>query len=94
MGHPVFVEVGNVRMIMRVNLVTQDDLLYMFSSILRDLNFIDHTSDIGWKEFQRAKPIIIDPGLYMSKKADVFWITQRRSICIQTIYRCRMQSCH
>lgn len=30
--------------------------------------------------FQRAKPIIIDPGLYMSKKADVFWVTQRRSV--------------
>lgn len=30
--------------------------------------------------FQRAKPIIIDPGLYMTKKADVFWITQRRSV--------------
>lgn len=29
---------------------------------------------------QRAKPVIIDPGLYMSKKADVFWITQRRSV--------------
>lgn len=61
-------------------LVTQDDLLHTFSSLPRDLNFIDHTSDIGWKEFQRAKPIIIDPGLYMTKKADVFWITQRRSV--------------
>lgn len=30
--------------------------------------------------FQRAKPIIIDPGLYMSKKADVFWVTQKRSV--------------
>uniref|UniRef100_A0A7N0RE85 Uncharacterized protein n=1 Tax=Kalanchoe fedtschenkoi TaxID=63787 RepID=A0A7N0RE85_KALFE len=30
--------------------------------------------------FQRAKPIIIDPGLYMTKKTDVFWITQRRSV--------------
>ncbi|KAK4771727.1 hypothetical protein SAY86_013502 [Trapa natans] len=61
-------------------LVTQDDLLHTFSFLPRDLNFIDHTSDIGWKEFQRAKPIIIDPGLYMSKKADVFWVTQRRSV--------------
>ncbi|KAJ6738885.1 BETA-GLUCURONOSYLTRANSFERASE GLCAT14A [Salix koriyanagi] len=61
-------------------LVTQDDLLHTFSFLPRDLNFIDHTSDIGWKEFQRAKPIIIDPGLYMTKKADVFWITQRRSL--------------
>ncbi|WCJ20843.1 Core-2/I-branching beta-1 6-N-acetylglucosaminyltransferase family protein [Euphorbia peplus] len=61
-------------------LVTQDDLLHTFSYLPRDLNFIDHTSNIGWKEYQRAKPIIIDPGLYMSKKADVFWITQRRSV--------------
>ncbi|XP_059670259.1 beta-glucuronosyltransferase GlcAT14B-like [Cornus florida] len=61
-------------------LVTQDDLLHAFSYLPRDLNFIDHTSDIGWKEFQRAKPIIIDPGLYMTKKSDVFWITQRRSV--------------
>ncbi|KAG6742826.1 hypothetical protein POTOM_053766 [Populus tomentosa] len=61
-------------------LVTQDDLLHTFSYVPRDLNFIDHTSNIGWKEFQRAKPVIIDPGLYMTKKADVFWITQRRSV--------------
>ncbi|CAM8965227.1 unnamed protein product [Rhodiola kirilowii] len=61
-------------------LVTQDDLLHTFSYLPRDLNFIDHTSNIGWKESQRAKPIIIDPGLYMTKKTDVFWITQRRSV--------------
>ncbi|CAN6352557.1 unnamed protein product [Urochloa humidicola] len=61
-------------------LVTQDDLIHVFSKLPRDLNFIDHTSDIGWKEFQRAKPVIIDPGLYMKKKADVFWIPQRRSV--------------
>ncbi|CAN1162840.1 Beta-glucuronosyltransferase GlcAT14A [Linum perenne] len=61
-------------------LVTQDDLLHVFSYLPRDLNFIDHTSDIGWKEVQRAKPIIVDPGLYMTKKSDVFWITQRRSV--------------
>ncbi|KAK9698429.1 hypothetical protein RND81_08G103500 [Saponaria officinalis] len=61
-------------------LVTQDDLLHTFSHLPRDLNFIDHTSDIGWKEFQRAKPIIIDPGLYQTDKADVTWVTQRRSV--------------
>ncbi|KAK8268634.1 hypothetical protein V6Z12_D11G077700 [Gossypium hirsutum] len=61
-------------------LVTQDDLLHTFSYLPRDLNFIDHTSNIGWKEFHRAKPIIIDPGLYSLKKADVFWVTQRRSV--------------
>uniref|UniRef100_A0A1J3CDS2 Xylosyltransferase 1 n=1 Tax=Noccaea caerulescens TaxID=107243 RepID=A0A1J3CDS2_NOCCA len=61
-------------------LVTQDDLLHTFSYLPRDLNFIDHTSNIGWKESHRAKPIIIDPGLYMSKKADVFWVSQKRSM--------------
>ncbi|XP_054800870.1 beta-glucuronosyltransferase GlcAT14A-like [Prosopis cineraria] len=60
-------------------LVTQDDLLHAFSYMPRDLNFIDHASNIGWKDHQRARPIIIDPGLYMNKKEDVFWVTQRRS---------------
>ncbi|KAL2531287.1 Core-2/I-branching beta-1 [Abeliophyllum distichum] len=61
-------------------LITRDDLLHTFSHFPRDLNFIDHTSNIGWKEFQRAKPVIVDPCLYMTKKSDVFWITQRRSV--------------
>lgn len=61
-------------------LVTQDDLLHTFSTVPRDLNFIEHTSDIGWKEYQRAKPVIIDPGLYSLKKSDVFWVSQKRSL--------------
>ncbi|KAM1478717.1 hypothetical protein ACFX2I_026103 [Malus domestica] len=61
-------------------LVTQDDLLHVLSSIPRNLNFIEHTSDIGWKEDQRAKPVIIDPGLYSLQKSDVFWISQKRSV--------------
>lgn len=61
-------------------LVTQDDLLHTLSAIPRDFNFIEHTSDIGWKEYQRAKPVIIDPGLYSLQKSDVFWVTQKRSV--------------
>lgn len=61
-------------------LVTQDDLLHVLSYLPRDLNFLDHTSDLSWKEYQRARPIIIDPGLYMSKKSDIFWATQRRPV--------------
>ncbi|KAK9130696.1 hypothetical protein Sjap_011183 [Stephania japonica] len=61
-------------------LVTQDDLLHALSSVPRHLNFIDHTSDIGWKEFQRAKPVIIDPGLYSLQKSDVFWVSEKRSV--------------
>ncbi|KAL3532341.1 hypothetical protein ACH5RR_005862 [Cinchona calisaya] len=115
----LFVEVGNVRVIVRSNLVTyrgptmvtntlhaaaillkeggdwdwfinlsasdyplltQDDMLHTLSTVPRELNFIEHTSDIGWKEYQRAKPIIIDPGLYSTKKSDVYWVTQKRSV--------------
>ncbi|XP_077229307.1 core-2/I-branching beta-1,6-N-acetylglucosaminyltransferase family protein [Tasmannia lanceolata] len=61
-------------------LVTQDDILYTFSSLPKNLNFIEHTSRLGWKEGQRAKPLIIDPGLYMSTKTDVLWVTQRREV--------------
>lgn len=30
--------------------------------------------------YQRAKPVIIDPGLYSLHKSDVFWITEKRSV--------------
>ncbi|KAL1549504.1 beta-glucuronosyltransferase GlcAT14C-like [Salvia divinorum] len=61
-------------------LMPQDDLLHIFSYLPRDLNFIEHTSDFGWKEHQRARPIIIDPGLYHSKKSGVFWAKEKRSL--------------
>ncbi|XP_041005130.1 beta-glucuronosyltransferase GlcAT14B-like [Juglans microcarpa x Juglans regia] len=66
-------------------LVTQDDLLHTLSAIPRNLNFIEHTSDIGWKEYQRAKPVIIDPGLYSLRKSDVFWMSEQRRV--PTAYR-------
>lgn len=54
--------------------------MFFFSSFsyISEVNEIDGLDDDY--RFQRAKPIIIDPGLYMSKKADVFWVTQRRSV--------------
>ncbi|CAL9211233.1 unnamed protein product [Musa hybrid cultivar] len=61
-------------------LITQDDLLYTLSSLTRDLNFIEHTSDIGWKEYHRARPLIIDPGLYSMHKTDLFWVSEKRSM--------------
>ncbi|TKY54871.1 Xylosyltransferase 1 [Spatholobus suberectus] len=118
-NEPLFVRVGNVRMVVKANLVTyrgptmvtntlhaaailfkeggpwdwfinlsasdyplvtQDDLLHTLSSIPRHLNFIEHTSDIGWKEDQRAKPVIIDPALYSVNKSDLFWVTEKRSV--------------
>ncbi|CAN0926631.1 Beta-glucuronosyltransferase GlcAT14C [Linum grandiflorum] len=61
-------------------LMPQDDILHMFSYLPRDLNFLEHTSSIGWKEFHRARPIIIDPGLYHSKKSGVFSAKEKRSM--------------
>ncbi|CAH8374548.1 unnamed protein product [Eruca vesicaria subsp. sativa] len=61
-------------------LVTQDDLIHTFTGLDRNLNFIDYSSKLGWKAEKRAKPLIIDPGLYSTKKADVFWVTPRRTM--------------
>ncbi|CAN1135253.1 Beta-glucuronosyltransferase GlcAT14B [Linum perenne] len=56
------------------------DILHIFSYLPRDLNFLEHTSSIGWKEFHRARPIIVDPGLYHSKKSGVFPVKEKRSM--------------
>ncbi|XP_020085669.1 beta-glucuronosyltransferase GlcAT14B-like [Ananas comosus] len=61
-------------------LMSQDDILHIFSYLPRDLNFIEHTSNIGWREYQRARPIIVDPALYISNKTDVFWTKEKRSM--------------
>ncbi|KAM7250325.1 hypothetical protein ACFE04_022208 [Oxalis oulophora] len=61
-------------------LVTQDDLIHTFSPLSRDLNFIEHTSNLGWKADKRAMPLMIDPGLYSSKKEEIFWVQPRRSL--------------
>ncbi|XP_076896305.1 beta-glucuronosyltransferase GlcAT14C-like [Bidens hawaiensis] len=61
-------------------LMPQDDIFHIFSYLPRDLNFLERTTNIGWKEFQRARPIIIDPGLYHSKKSGVFWAKEKRSM--------------
>ncbi|AES87158.1 putative glucuronosyltransferase [Medicago truncatula] len=61
-------------------LFSQDDLLHIFSFMPRDINFIEHTSNMGWKEFQRARPIIIDPGLYHSRVSSVYYAKERRSL--------------
>ncbi|GMJ13312.1 hypothetical protein like AT1G71070 [Hibiscus trionum] len=61
-------------------LITQDDLSHVFSSVRRDLNFIDHTSDLGWKVYHRFQPIVVDPALYLARKTKIFLASQRRSM--------------
>ncbi|MBA0706316.1 hypothetical protein Golax_018434 [Gossypium laxum] len=54
------------------------NLSHVFSSVRRDLNFIDHTSDLGWKEDQRVLPIVVDPGIYLARRTKIFHATQKR----------------
>ncbi|KAK8526274.1 hypothetical protein V6N13_017325 [Hibiscus sabdariffa] len=61
-------------------LITQDDLSQVFSSVRKDLNFIDHTSDLGWKVDHRFQPIVVDPALYLARKTKIFYATERRPI--------------
>ncbi|KAL8161278.1 hypothetical protein V2J09_012767 [Rumex salicifolius] len=59
-------------------LLTQDDLSYVFSTVSRDLNFVDHTSDLGWKEKDRIRPIVVDPSLYLARRSQIFTATEKR----------------
>ncbi|KAL4271803.1 hypothetical protein GQ457_13G024860 [Hibiscus cannabinus] len=61
-------------------LATQDDLLHILSYLPKDLNFVNHTSYIGWKESKRLKPIIVDTGLYLLEKEEIFYATQKREL--------------
>ncbi|KAE8712449.1 putative leucine-rich repeat receptor-like protein kinase [Hibiscus syriacus] len=61
-------------------LATQDDLLHILSYLPKDFNFVNHTSYIGWKESKRLKPIIVDTGLYLLEKEEIFYATQKREL--------------
>ncbi|KAJ0974132.1 hypothetical protein J5N97_016097 [Dioscorea zingiberensis] len=61
-------------------LITQDDLIHAFSNLPKHLNFIEHTSHLGWKINKRAKPIVIDPGLYGLNKSELLWVSKQRSL--------------
>ncbi|KAK7279136.1 hypothetical protein RJT34_24181 [Clitoria ternatea] len=61
-------------------LVTQDDLLHILSFLPKDMNFVNHSSYIGWKEARKLKPIIVDPGLYLSEGTEMFYATQKREL--------------
>ncbi|CAH9061989.1 unnamed protein product [Cuscuta europaea] len=61
-------------------LVTQDDLIHSFSSLPRDLNFIQHTSRLGWKFNRRGKPIILDPSLHSNNKSEIWWAIKQRTL--------------
>ncbi|XP_039047165.1 beta-glucuronosyltransferase GlcAT14A-like [Hibiscus syriacus] len=59
-------------------LVTQDDLSHVFSLVRRDLNFLNHTSDLGWKGGQRIQPIVVDPAIYLARRTGIFHANEKR----------------
>ncbi|XP_030508363.2 beta-glucuronosyltransferase GlcAT14A [Cannabis sativa] len=62
-------------------LVSQDDLIHAFSELpSKDLNFIQHSSRLGWKLNKRGKPIVIDPGLYSLNKSEIWWAIKQRAL--------------
>ncbi|KAL0366784.1 UNVERIFIED_CONTAM: Beta-glucuronosyltransferase GlcAT14A [Sesamum radiatum] len=61
-------------------LITQDDLLHILSYLPRDLNFVNHTSYIGWRESKKLKPIIVDPALFLAENTEMFFATQERPL--------------
>ncbi|XP_043720456.1 beta-glucuronosyltransferase GlcAT14A-like [Telopea speciosissima] len=66
-------------------LIPQDDFLHVLSFVPKDFNFIQHTSNIGWKEYQRIIPIVVDPGLYLASKGETFVGNKKR--ILPTAYR-------
>lgn len=61
-------------------LVTQDDLLHILSYLPKDLNFVNHSSYIGWRESKKLKPIVVDPGLYLAEEGEVYYASQKREL--------------
>ncbi|KAK6778980.1 hypothetical protein RDI58_025698 [Solanum bulbocastanum] len=60
--------------------VKSNNLIHAFSDLPRDLNFVQHTSHMGWKLNKRGKPIIIDPGLHTLNKSEIWWVIKQRSL--------------
>ncbi|MBA0765797.1 hypothetical protein Gotri_014936 [Gossypium trilobum] len=59
------------------NFLQITDLSHVFSSVRRDLNFIDHNNDLG---DQRFRPIVVDPGLYLARRTKIFYATEKRAM--------------
>ncbi|XP_052204086.1 beta-glucuronosyltransferase GlcAT14A-like [Diospyros lotus] len=61
-------------------LVSQDDLLHILSFVPRDFNFIAHTSNTSWREYQRIMEVTVDPALYLISKGRMFTGNRKRTL--------------
>lgn len=41
---------------------------------------MNHTSYLGWREWRRLKPVIVDPGLYLDENTPMFYATKKREL--------------
>ncbi|GKB76202.1 beta-glucuronosyltransferase GlcAT14A [Tanacetum coccineum] len=55
-------------------------LLHILSYMPKDLNFVNHTSYIGWKESRILKPVVVDPGLFLAEQSSPTSILSRKFV--------------
>ncbi|CAK7323738.1 unnamed protein product [Dovyalis caffra] len=60
-------------------LVSQDDLLHAFSSLPRDLNFINYSNDTARIEMHKINQIVVDPSLYLKKRSHLYYAVETRT---------------
>ncbi|KAJ9168622.1 hypothetical protein P3X46_020122 [Hevea brasiliensis] len=60
-------------------IMSQDDILHVFTSLPRKLNFIHFSNESEWKEKRRIEQIVIDPSLYLQKSSDLFYTVETRT---------------
>ncbi|XVF50392.1 hypothetical protein PTKIN_Ptkin04bG0096300 [Pterospermum kingtungense] len=56
------------------------DLLLILSYLPKDLNFLNLTSYVGWKESKRTKPIIVDTRLYLLEKHWIVYTSWKQEL--------------
>ncbi|CAM8922509.1 unnamed protein product [Rhodiola kirilowii] len=54
--------------------VNLNDLLHILSYMPKNLNSVNHTSYIKWKESKRMKPIIVDQGCICKRRLRCFML--------------------
>ncbi|KAL3632810.1 hypothetical protein CASFOL_025794 [Castilleja foliolosa] len=59
-------------------LFTQDDIIYAFTTLPKDVNFIGYTNDTAREKRQNVSQIVIDPSLYLKETKPVFYAAETR----------------
>ncbi|GER34802.1 Core-2/I-branching beta-1,6-N-acetylglucosaminyltransferase family protein [Striga asiatica] len=61
-------------------LFSPNDLLHVLSYLPKDLNFVNYTGYIGWRESRKLKPIVVDQALFLAENSEMFFATQKRPL--------------